>query len=67
MPSSRRLAAEKIPRAYLRPSGPEVGRVLTAQRATIERLARAAEAFTGTATGISTSDFAELPATTESA
>ena len=38
--SEEHIAPETIPRAYLRPSGPEVGRVLTAQRATIERLAR---------------------------
>ncbi len=34
------LAADRIPRAWIRPSGSEVARVLSAERATIERLAK---------------------------
>ncbi len=38
--SEERVPPESVPAAWIRPSGPEVARVLAGQRATIERLAR---------------------------
>ena len=38
--SEERVPSDTVPRAWIRPSGPEVGRVLARELATVERLAR---------------------------